>query len=140
MASTPIFVATAQLGHSRPSAANTASDGSGTEGVDIFTIVTATANGTRVDSIKVMNSQNTYALSTALIVRVFITDTSGNNPRLFDEITMAAATRSASAVGASNVVNYAGGLFLASGQKIKVTVSVFNAASQVDVTARGGNM
>lgn len=139
MATNPIFVATSVIGFARPTAANTASDGTGTEGVDIFTLVTGSANGTRIDSIKATNSQLTPALAATVVVKVFITDTSGNNPRIFDEIVVTTATRSATVAGPTNLANYPGGIFLASGQKIKVAVSSFAAATQLDIIARGGN-
>jgi hypothetical protein len=50
------------------------------------------------------------------------------------------ATRSASVVGATNTINFAGGLFLVSGQKLQVCQSVYaSAADQNDVIAKGGN-
>jgi len=139
MATNPIFVATSVIGFARPTAANTASDGTGTEGTDIFTLVTGSASGTRIDSIKATSSQVTPGASGTVVVKVFITDTNGNNPRIFDEIVVSTATRSATAAGAANLANYPGGIFLASGQKIKVAVSAFSAAGQLDIIARGGN-
>lgn len=138
MATTPQFVATANIGAVRPTAANTASDGSGTLGTDIFALVTAGANGTRVDRISITNSQATAAASTALVARFFLHD--GTNTRLIEEVAVPSATRSSSAVGAKAAVYFPGGLFIPSGSSIRCCVSVFAAASQVDIVAFGGNM
>lgn len=131
----PIFVLTPNTGFARSTAANTASDGSGT----LDTLFSAGTNGSRVDLINIHNSQATAALSTALVARIFLTDTSGNNPRLIEETSIAATTRSTSVVGAVATITFPGGLLMASGQLLKCCVSVFNAASQVDFVARGGN-
>jgi hypothetical protein len=69
----PIFVLTPNTGRATIAAANTASNGSGT----LVDLITGSTNGTRVDSITVTNSQLTYAASSAMVVRVFITDSSG---------------------------------------------------------------
>lgn len=140
MATSPIFVATANIGFARPTAANTASDGSGTVGTDIFNLVTGTTNGTRIDRISIKNSQVTAAASTALVVRFFLTDATGNNSRLIEEVALPSATRSTSAIGASAAIFFPGGLFIKSGQILRCTVSVYAAASQVDIVAFGGDM
>ena len=129
--SSPLFSQTALIGFARPTTGNTASDGSGT----LDTLLSATTL-IRVDQILVRNSQTTAALSTALLVRVFLTDTAGSNPRLLDEVAVAAATRSTSAVGSAASITFPGGLLIASGQIIKVCQSVFNAASQLDIIAK----
>lgn len=132
----PIFVLTPNTGRATIAAANTASNGSGT----LVDLITGSTNGTRVDSITVTNSQLTYAASSAMVVRVFITDSSGLTPKLLQEMSLPAATRSASVVGTTNTINFAGGLFLVSGQKLQVCQSVYaSAADQNDVIAKGGN-
>lgn len=140
MASTPSFVSTANIGFARPTAANTASDGSGTVGTDIYNLVTAAAGGTRVDRISIRNSQTTAALSTALVVRIFLTDTAGANPRLIEEVAVPAATRSTSVVGTSAAIYFPGGLLMKSGQILRCCTSVFAAASQIDIVAYGGDL
>jgi hypothetical protein len=140
MATTPSFVSTANIGIARPTAANTASDGSGTVGTDIYNLVTAAAGGTRVDRISIRNSQLTAAASAALVVRIFLTDTAGANPRLIEEVAVAAATRTVSAVGAAAAVYFPGGLLMKSGQILRCCVSVFAAASQTDIVAYGGDL
>lgn len=140
MATTPSFVSTANIGFARPTAANTASDGSGTVGTDIYNLVTAAAGGTRVDRISIRNSQTTAAASSALVVRIFLTDTAGANPRLIEEVAVPAATRSTTAVGTSAAIYFPGGLLMKSGQILRCCASVFAAASQVDIVAYGGDL
>lgn len=133
---TPIFVLTPNVGQARVSAANTASDGSGS----LVTLFTAGADGSRVDRITVRNAQVTAAASSAMVVRVFITDTSGSNPRLYAEAALAAATRTASAIGANTTITFLGGLILRSGQLLQVCQSVYaGAQDQNDFTAEGGD-
>lgn len=138
MANAPQFVASANIGAVRTSAANTASDGSGTLGTDIYTLVTAGASGTRVDRVTVINSQTTLAASAGLVVRFFIYD--GTSSRLIEEVAVPVATRSATAVGARASVYFPGGLFIPSGSTLRTCASVFAAASQCDIVAYGGNM
>lgn len=132
----PIFTLTPNVQLVASAAANTASDGSGT----LITIFTAGANGSLLESITFRNAQATAALSSAMVGKVFVTDTAGANPRLIDEVAIAAATRSVSVVGASSVINFLNGLPLASGQLVKVTTSVYAGAQDlVHVTAKGGD-
>lgn len=133
---TPIFVLTPKIGHARVAAANTAADGSGA----LVTLFTAGTDGSRVDRITIRNSQVTAAASSAMVVRVFITDTSGNNPRLYSEATLAAVTRSNTVIGSTTTITILGGLILASGQLIQVCQSVYGGAQdQNDFTAEGGD-
>ena len=129
----PIFVLTPNIGQARTTEANTASDGSG----NLLTLFTAATNGSRVDNITIRNSQTTAAASAALVVRVFLTDTGGANPKLLEEVAVPAATRSTTAIGTAASITFPGGLFLKSGQILKACASVFAAASQVDITAKG---
>jgi hypothetical protein len=145
MATNPIFVATSVIGTVRPTAASTNVDATtAVLGTDIFELVAGAANGTRVDSIKATNLMAAGNTGQATIVRVYITNTSGTNPRLFDEIAVSnTPARTATAAGPTNLVNYPGGIFLASGQKILVSVSQYSTVtttfSAVDIVARGGN-
>lgn len=133
---TPIFVLTPNVGFARVTAANTASDGSGSP----TTVFTAGSNGSRLDRITVRNSQATAAASSAMVCRVFVTDTAGANPRLHSENALAAATRSPSAVGATTTFNFIGGLLLESGQLVQVCQSVYaGAQDQNDYVAEGGD-
>jgi len=133
---TPIFVLTPKVGQARVTAANTASDGSGA----LVTLFTAGADGSRIDRVTIRNSQVTAAASSAMVVRVFITDTSGINPRLYAEATLATATRSATAIGATSTITFLGGLIINSGQLLQVCQSVYaGAQDQNDFIAEGGD-
>tara|TARA_R110000868_G_scaffold178984_1_gene418915 strand:- start:182 stop:601 length:420 start_codon:yes stop_codon:yes gene_type:complete len=132
----PIFTLTPNTVTASISAANTASDGSGS----LVTLFTAGANGSRVDSITFQNAQIALAASSAMVCRVFVTDTSGANPRLISEVAQAAATRSASVIGATTTITYGNGLLLASGQLLKVIQSVYAGVQDLQhAIARGGD-
>ena len=82
----PIFTLTPNALPITISTANTGRDGTGTLG----TVVTAQANGTRVEAIKI-TAQGT---TTAGVVRFFITDAAGANPKLWEERLVTAITPS----------------------------------------------
>jgi len=117
----PIFTNVGQMIPIHVAVANTASDGSGT----LNTLVTATTDGTRIDGIQVRNGQTTNGVSSAMVIRVFLTNASGANPRLINEFTLAAATRTATAIGANTVATFSPALVLASGQILSVVQSVY---------------
>ena len=133
---TPIFVLTPNFSTAASAAANTASDGSGA----LVTLFTAGANGSLITSIKASNAQIAALLSSSMVVRVFVTDTIGANPRLVSEAALPAATRSLTAVGATVTINFLGGLQIAAGQIVKVCQSAY--AGVQDLThfsAQGGD-
>jgi hypothetical protein len=121
--------------------ANTARDGSGTLGTNIFNLFTAGANGSRVDYIKFTSAQATAAAMSSIIVgRVFLTDTTGANPRLIEEVAIANATASNTVIGATSTITFIGGLIIDSGQIIRVSQSVCaGVQDQMQVVARGGD-
>ena len=132
----PIFVLNGNIGTARLVAANTASDGSGT----VYTAVTAGANGTRVDGIRFRNSQVTAAASSNMVHRIFLTDTTGANPRCIGEVATATATRSTTAIGATSIYVFDQPLIMKSGQFMTVCQSVYaSAADQFDASAFGGD-
>ena len=132
----PIFTLTPNATVSNVAAANTARDGSGA----LVTAFTAGANGSRIDFITFTSSQATPAASAARVMRIFLTDTSGANPRLIGEITMSAVTASTTAIGATSTFTFTNGLIIRSGQIIKVNQSIYgSAADATDVLARGGD-
>jgi hypothetical protein len=132
----PVFTLTPRITGVHVAAANTASDGSGS----LVTAFTAGTFGSRLDEITVTNAQASAAASSAMVIRVFITDTSGANPRLLREQAMPTATRSTTAVGAQILFSFAGGLTLASGQLIQVCQSVYaGVQDQNSVVCRGGD-
>ena len=132
----PIFTLTPNASAVNIAAANTARDGSGT----LVTAFTAGSNGSRVDFITFTSAQATAAASAARVQRVFLTDASGLNPRLIQEIVLAAVTASNTAIGATSTITFTNGLVIKSGQLIKVSQSVYgSAADATDVLVRGGD-
>ena len=132
----PIFTLVPNAAVSTISSANTARDGSGS----LVTAFTAGANGSRVDFITFTSSQATPAASAARVQRVFLTDTSGLNPTLIQEIVLAAVTASATAIGATSTITFTNGLVINTGQIIKVSQSIYgSAADGTAVLVRGGN-
>lgn len=116
--------------------ANTASDGSGT----LVTVFTAGLQGSRLDEIRFYNGQTAAAASSGMVLRTFVTDNAGANPRLIDEVALATATRSTTAIGATVTRAFPGGLHLATGQLIKVCQSVYAGVQDAMVAAtRGGD-
>lgn len=132
----PIFTKTGNMSPVVVAAANTASDGSGT----LVTLLTAGAEGARVDGVKITNAQVTPAASTAMVVRVFLTDASGANPRLVGEVALPAATRSSTAIGTTATLLFSPALILKTGQLLKVGQSVYAGVQDVNsVLAFGGD-
>lgn len=133
---TPIFTKQGNFTPARIAAANTASDGSGT----LVTLVTAVTDGTRVDGVRFINSQATAAASGAKVLRIFLTDTGGINPRLIGEVTMAAATRSTTVIGATSIYTFDQAIIMKSGQLMLVCMSVYaGAQDQTDANAYAGD-
>jgi len=132
----PIFTLTPRAATAVIAAANTARDGSGT----LVDLLTAGSNGSRIDFIVFTSSQATAAASAARVQRVFLTDTSGLNPRIISEVVLSAVTASNTAIGATSTITFTNGLILASGQIVKVTQSIYgSAADGTSVLARGGD-
>lgn len=132
----PIFTLTPNIGLTSLAAANTASDGSGT----LATLFTAGSNGSRVERLRFRNAQITAAASSAMVIRFFITDTGGANPKLLYEIALATATRSVSVVGAGGTHEFQNGLIIPSGTLIKVCQSVYAGAQDLmHYVAEGGD-
>ena len=133
---TPIFTLNGNFTPARIAAANTASDGSGA----LVTVVTAGANGSRVDGVRFRNSQVTAATSSAMVHRIFLSDTGGTNYRLIGEVATATATRSATAVGATSIFTFDQPIIMESGQIMAVCQSVYaGAQDQFDATAYAGD-
>jgi hypothetical protein len=135
----PIFTLSGNFTPARITAANTASDGSGTAS---YTVVTAGANGTRVDGVRFRNSSATAAASSAMQHRIFLTDTSGLNPRLVGEVaTPIGSTRvTQTNIGATSIYTFDQPIIMQSGQLLKVCQSVFaSAIDQFDACAFAGD-
>lgn len=132
----PIFTLTPNCPVVAVAAANTARDGSGV----LVTLFTAGADGSRVESITFTSAQATAALSSAMVGRVFLTDSAGANPRLISEVVIAAVTASNTVIGAASTIAYSNGLIIPTGCILKVTQSIYaGVQDQMHVTARGGD-
>lgn len=132
----PIFVLTPRTVIAEITGSNTARDGSGT----LNPLLTAGTNGIRVDFITFISAQQTPAASSAMVGRIFCTDTSGLNPRLLSEVALATITPSATVVGQTQTIYYANGLLLSSGQQLSATISVYaGVQDKYHVIARGGD-
>jgi hypothetical protein len=133
---TPIFIKQGNFTPARIAAANTASDGSGT----LVTLVTAVTDGTRIDGVRFINSQATAAASGAKVLRIFLSDTGGINSRIIGEVTMTAATRSNTVIGATSIYTFDQGIIMKSGQLISVCMSVYvGVQDQTDAIAYAGD-
>ena len=132
----PIFTLLSNCGGITINSANTARNGSGTL-IDCFT---ASTNGTLLYRMSFTNTSPTVGAGAAKVIRVWITDTSGANPKLIKEIVLAAATSSNTVIGQNNQWVISDGLFLKSGQKIQVTQSLrATAADNTDVVWEAGD-
>lgn len=133
---TPIFILSANVGTARITGANTTSDASST--TNLVTLVTAGADGTRVDAVRFRNSQATAATSSAMVHRVFYLV--GGVYRLISEVATLAATRSTTAVGATSIITFDLPIFIPSGGSLVVGQSVYaGAQDQFDAIAYAGN-
>lgn len=117
----PIFVDTGNFTPARITAANTASDGSGA----LVTLVTAGVDGTRVDGVRYRNSQAAAAVSSAMVQRIFLSNTGGTEYRLIGEVIMASATRTTTAIGATAIYTFDQPIIMQSGQIIAICQSVY---------------
>jgi hypothetical protein len=132
----PIFTLTPNIGFAEVDSANTESGGTGA----LDTLFTAGADGSMVFRIRYRNAQSVAAASSANVIRFFLTDTGGINPRLLGEIALPAATRTTAVIGAGGVYSFADGLTIASGQLIQVIQSVYAGAQDLmHYIAEGGD-
>jgi hypothetical protein len=133
---TPIFIKQGNFTPARLTGANTTSDASST--TNLVTVVTAATDGTRVDGIRFRNSQATAAASSAMVHRIFLFD--GSVYRLIGEVVTAAATRSATAIGATSIYTFDQPLILKTGESVLVGQSVYaGAQDQFDAMAYAGD-
>lgn len=143
---TPIFTLKGNFTPARINATNTASDGSGTIGSTIFTIVTAGVDGTRVDGIRFWNSGSaTTGTPNPKVMRIFLSDTTGAlaTNRLIGEIAGLTTAKSNVAVTANNIYTFDQPIIMRSGQVMYVTMSQALAYSstldQMDAIAYAGD-
>jgi hypothetical protein len=110
----------------------TTTDKSGATTANIVDLVTASTDGTKVTQIVYKHVGN----SSAGILLVWVTDTSGANPRLLAESTYSAITSSTTVATAGGTLTF-NDLQLKSGQKIQVGATV--TTTNIHVTAQIGN-
>lgn len=136
MAQNPQFVSSPIIGLLKLTAANTARDGTGT----LEPLLTGSTNGTRVDRVTFISSQSAATANSAMVGRIFISDTGGTNFKLYQEVALAAVTASNTAIGQRQQMNFLGGLILKSGMVLSCSKSI-NAGGQdwFDVIAEGGH-
>jgi hypothetical protein len=133
---TPIMVQDPFLAQCTVAAANTARDGSGVL-VDLFT---AGADGARISRVEWVSAQAAVAANSAMVGRVFITDTAGLNPKLKSEVAITAVTASNIAIGAAFTIKFDEPMPLRAGQKIQVAQSIYaGVQDQMHVNAFVGN-
>jgi hypothetical protein len=133
----PVFGLTPNSEPSRIAAANTARDGSGS----LVTITTVGANGGKLAWVKITSAQATAAASSTMVVRIFVTDAAGANPRLVIEALLTTLTPSTVVIGSTVVIDVIngitinnatqtfngiiGGIPLKTGQLIKACQSIY---------------
>ena len=128
MAASPVFAVTPRIGMAQVSVANTNYDGVTGTYADV---IVGASTGTRIAEIVIQAT----ATTTAGMVRLFITD--GVTPRLFDEVSVAAATVAAS-TKATRVSTTYNNLILPN-QNWKIFASTHN-ANAINVIAMGADL
>lgn len=113
----PIFALTPETAIVTVTAATT--DRTGATTTNLSELLTAATDGTKITQIgaKVAGTNNTTS------VLIFITDTGGTNPKLFDEIKLEGITASTTQSSFRDVTAYSD-LQLKSGQKVLVGITV----------------
>jgi hypothetical protein len=100
----------------------TTTDKTGATTTNMKTLVTAGTNGSKITLIGCKGA----GTSVAATLLIFITDTSGTNPKLFDEIVISAVT-SSNTIASFRAMNSYSDLELKSGQLIQVGVTALSA-------------
>ena len=113
----PIFPLTPETAIVTVSAATT--DRTGATTANLVDLLTATTSGTKVTQI----GAKVAGTNTACLVLIFITDTNGLNPKLFDEIPMEEVTAGTTTTSQRQVTAYSD-LQLKAGQKVQVGITV----------------
>lgn len=122
----PIYTLTPNDGPVLISAANTGRDGTGT----LYDVVTAGANGTRIDHAEIVATGTT----TNNVVRLFLYN--GTSNFLYREILITAITPSTTVAVASAIVTFTNGLVIPTGWKLRAST---NNAESYNVFAFGGD-
>jgi hypothetical protein len=97
-------------------------DRTGATTTNLVELLTAGTDGTKITQI----GAKVAGTNTACLVLIFITDTAGANPKLFDEIVLQAITASTTQASFRDVTAYSD-LQLKSGQKVLVGITVAQA-------------
>ena len=126
----PIFALTPETSFATVTAATT--DRTGATMTNTVTLLTATTNGTKITQI----GAKVAGTNVATLVLIFISDTTGANFKLFDEIGLAAVTASASVSSQRAVTTYSD-LQLKAGQVVKVGTTVAITAGVNIFAAKG---
>jgi hypothetical protein len=113
----PIFALTPEASLVTVTAATT--DRTGATTTNLVNLLTASTSGTKITQIGAKVAGN----NVATLVLIFITDTSGLNPKLFDEIPLPAVTAS-NTTTSQRQVNVYSDLQLKAGQIVKVGATV----------------
>lgn len=127
----PIFALVPETSFATVTAATT--DRTGATMTNTVTLLTAATNGTKITQI----GAKVAGTNVATLVLIFISDTSGANFKLFDEIGLTAVTASTTTSSQRAVTAYAD-LQLKAGQVVKVGTTVAIAAG-VNVFAIKGD-
>ena len=113
----PIFALTPETAIVTVTAATT--DRTGATTTNLSELLTASTDGTKITQIGAKVGGD----NTAHTVLIFITDTAGANPKLYDEIGMTPATASTTGTSQRQVTAYSD-LQLKAGQKVLVGITV----------------
>lgn len=106
-----------------------------------FVAFTAATGGSRVDRITFTNAGTASVASANTLCKVWISDNVGANYKIYQEIAMTGATRSATQIGARSQITFSGGLILQGGQKIGVGSAywVTGTTDNLSVITEGGD-
>ena len=113
----PIFALTPELSFATVTSATT--DRTGATMTNTVTLLTAATNGTKITQIGAKVAGN----NSATAVLIFISDSSGANFKLFDEIALLAVTATTTTTSQRAVTAYSD-LQLKAGQVVKVGITV----------------
>ena len=127
----PIFALSPELAFATVTAATT--DRTGATMTNTVTLLTAATNGTKITQI----GAKVAGTNASTLVLIFISDSTGANFKLFDEIALAAVTATTTTISQRVVTAYSD-LQLKAGQVVKVGTTVATAAG-VNVFAIKGD-
>jgi len=113
----PIFALTPETAIVTVTAATT--DRTGATTANLSDLLTAATDGTKITQIGAKVAGD----NTGCLVLIFITDTAGANPKLYDEIGLEAVTASTTVTSQRQVTAYSD-LQLKAGQKVQVGITV----------------